>query len=174
MLNISFKERVIQSMKTTDLYWDDSLKVYDIAMFEMLMERFDIERFLRTTHIDEYFYNKYFKDFVEIFDSSLHQKVVDDFVDYRNDNPLVFVGFHRDVIFEMMNDKDGVFHPYNKEKMIGVLNFLFDKVDIESVYKNTEISKDEYEKYLKDTVLKYRPNYHTELMDKYKEEENEN
>lgn len=171
MLNTDFTDNIVKALKQSEVYLDNREREYDIALFQMVMDRFDVESFLENTDVESYFYNKYLKDVVFDINPSLHQKVIDDFED---DDSLEFLGFTKEIVFEMIKGNDNLYNGFDKEKMIGLLDFLFDKVDIETVYKNTEISKDEYEKYLKNVILKYKPNYHNEVMERFKEEENEN
>jgi hypothetical protein len=171
-MNDNFKDNVIESIQTSDVYWSEYQKNYDISTFEMVMDRFNIQNFLDNTNIDEYYYNKYFKKVIKKYDKSLHKEVKKEFKKYSQQKFSDFnFDFDRVVIFNSLINSDFIGHPYHSEKMISLLRYVFDKIDIENIYDDLQITKDDYKKYFKDVIKKYNPQTHKSIMDEYREKQ---
>ena len=169
MMNNNFKDNVIESILTSDIYWEDYQKEFDLSLFKMILDRFDILNYLDNTNIDEYAYNKYFKKVFKKYDKSFHKAIKKEFKTKSEEKFDDYnFSFDRNIIFNSILNSKFVEHPYHSEKLISILNYVFDKLDIDNIYNDLQISKDDYKKYFKDVVKKYSPQTHKKAMKEYK------
>ena len=172
-LNEEFINGVVKSMEESDYYLSNYERYFDIQTFLMIVDKLNVKSYINNIVLDKDTYNTYYKKVVKKYDNLTHKRVKD----VLKNQPTIHSLVDEDYLFDKdlvvgsfsLNKHNHFDCEYEKELVSNYLEYFLDKYNYEEGIYNTDISKEEYNKYFKDTIKRYNIKQHYKIIDKYKD-----
>ena len=166
-------DNILLSILDSDIYFGDYERFMAIQTLQYVVDKFDLNYFLRSYDVDEEAYNRYFKEIVKKYDKPKHKRYKESLRKEKNNSEILYDDIDRDVILESIYESDYYDDDYEKMKVINVLQFFFDKFKLERFIQNSDVSEDEYKQYFQKNIQTHHPSLDTKVTQIYNTDKGE-
>ena len=159
-------DNILLSILDSDIYFGDYERFMAIQTLQYVVDKFDLNYFLRSYDVDEEAYNRYFKEIVKKYDKPKHKRYKESLRKEKNNSEILYDDIDRDVILESIYESDYYENDYEKMKVINVLQLFFDRFKLEKFIQYSDVSADEYKQYFQKNIQTHHPHLDINILEK--------